>query len=75
MVAVMANIMITNDIRHVSRRTWSCRNTTSSIVGPTASCSDSWVAYGIESHRGCDLAMTKPCNVFTRLSGKKHICD
>lgn len=38
-----------------------------------ASCRDSWAAYGIEDHRGCDLAMTKPRNgVFTRFSGKKH---
>lgn len=46
-VAVRANIIITSDIRHVSNNTWSCRNTTSSIVGPVASCSDSWAAYGM----------------------------
>lgn len=43
-MAVVAKSRITNDIKNVSRRTWSCRNTTSSIVGPVASCSDSWVA-------------------------------
>lgn len=36
-VAVIVNIRITSVIRHVSRRTWSCRNSTSSIVGPRAS--------------------------------------
>lgn len=46
-VVVMANIITTKDIRHVRSRTWSCKNTTSSIVGPIASCSDSWAAYGI----------------------------
>lgn len=60
-MAVMANSRTTNDIRKVSKRTWSCRNTTSSIVGPVASCRDSWVAYGTESHRmllfGYDKAM------------------
>lgn len=73
-VAVSVNIVITNVIKQVSRSTWSCRKTTSSIVGPIASCRDSWPAYGIENHRGCDLAMTKPCNMFTRFSGKKQIC-
>lgn len=50
-VAVMANIIITKDIRKVSKSTWSCRKITSSIVGPTASCRENWVACGIENHR------------------------
>lgn len=62
MVAVSVNIVITMVIRQVSRRTWSCRKITSSIVGPIASCSESCPAYGIEDHRCCDLATTKLCN-------------
>lgn len=73
-VAVIVNVRITSVIRHVRRRTWSCRNDTSSIVGPRASCSDSWAACGIENHKCCDLTMTKSCNVFTRFSGGKHKC-
>lgn len=71
-VAVSVNIVITMVIRQVSKRTWSCRKITSSIVGPMASCRDSWPACGIEDHRDCDLAATKPRNVFTRFSGRKH---
>lgn len=72
-MAVVAKSKMTNDIRKVRRRTWSCKNTTSSIVGPVASCSDSWVAYGTGSHRfSCYLAMTELCNVFTRFSRGKH---
>lgn len=62
-MAVVAKSRMTRDIRKVRRRTWSCRNTTSSIAGPVASCSDSWVAYGTENHRVCYLAVTKPCNI------------
>lgn len=50
-MAVVAKSRITNDIRKVRRRTWSCRKTTSSIAGPVASCRESWVAYGTEDHR------------------------
>lgn len=46
-VAVSVNIVITMVIRHVRRRTWSCRKITSSIVGPVASCRASCPAYGI----------------------------
>lgn len=61
-VAVIVKIRITNVIRQVRRRTWSCRKITSSIVGPKASCSESWAAWGIENHRDCDLTMTGSCN-------------
>lgn len=62
MVAVSVNIVITIVIRQVSKRTWSCRKITSSMVGPIASCNDSCPACGIENHRGCDLATTRLCN-------------
>lgn len=40
-VAVIVNVRITRVIRQVRSKTWSCRNTTSSIVGPIASWRDS----------------------------------
>lgn len=48
--AVIEKVRITNVIRNVSISTWSCRKITSSIVGPVASWSDSWVAYGTGGH-------------------------
>lgn len=50
-MAVVAKSRMTSDIKKVRSKTWSCKNTTSSIVGPVASCNDNWVAYGTESHR------------------------
>lgn len=51
MTAVTEKVRITNVIRNVNISTWSCRKITSSMVGPVASCSDSWVAYGTGGHR------------------------
>lgn len=50
-MAVIANVNTTSVIRSVSSNTWSCRKITSSIVGPVASCRESWVACGIGGHR------------------------
>lgn len=50
-IAVIAKVRTTSVMRQVSRSTWSCKKITSSIVGPVASCSESWVAYGTRGHK------------------------